>query len=200
MGIGRQISYNTLGNVTTLFGQWLIIMLIPMITDFNEAGIFAVAISASSILNQIAIFTLNQYQVVDQYIKFSENDYAVTRIVTIAFSFILILPISALFGYGLNQILIIVAYTTYRNLINYAYLHQSSLQLINHLDYAGKCMVLEGVVSFSVFVGSYIISTNLILSTTLMALIGGGIFLATMSYGHRIYLNRGFVLDLRKKN
>ena len=199
MGFGKQVSYNTIGNVATLFAQWLIIMLLPMITNFSEAGVLAVAISVSSILNQIAIFTLNQYQVVDQYERVSENDYSVTRLVTIALSFVLILPISFLFGYGTNQILIIVAYTVYRNLINYAYLHQSSLQLINHLDYSGKCMVIEGMTSFLVFIGCYVATTDLLLATSVMAIAGGGMFLFLMSYGHRKYTGHGFELNLGKK-
>ncbi|AGI47117.1 hypothetical protein TALC_00102 [Thermoplasmatales archaeon BRNA1] len=199
MSLGKQISYNTLGNVASLFGQWLIIMIIPILTDFSEAGVFAVAVSVSSILNQIALFSLTPYQVVDQYKRFSKNDYAVTRFITIVLSFALILPISGIFGYGLNQILIIVAYTIYRNLINYAYLHLSSLQIINHLDYAGKCMILEGMVSFTVFVGCYVLTYNLLLSTLLMALVGGGIFLYLMAYGHKQYLGHGFGLYLKDR-
>ena len=42
MSYSKQITYNTFGTVVTLFCQWLIIMFIPKITDFAEAGIFAV--------------------------------------------------------------------------------------------------------------------------------------------------------------
>lgn len=199
MSFKKDISYNTAGNVVTLFGQWLIIMLIPMVTDFSEAGIFAVAVSVSSIMNQIAVFMLNQYQVADEYDHFSENDFAVARIVTICISFACILPVSILFSYDMNQIMIIVAYTLYRNLINYAYLHQSSLQIMKHLDYAGKCMILEGMVSFAVFLGSYIIFDSLLISTTLMAIIGGGIFLLTISKGYERYSGHKYGLILSDK-
>lgn len=195
-----QISYNTIGNVVTLFGQWLIIMLIPMVTDFTEAGIFAVAVSVSSIMNQIAIFMLNQYQVADQYEHYSENDFAVARVVTIVISFVCIAPVSLLFGYDMEQIMIIVAYTVYRNLINYAYLHQSSLQIIGHLDYAGKCMVVEGIVSFSAFLGTYVLFGNLLLSTSIMAVFGGGIFLLIMCRGYRKYTGHSYGHDLSDRS
>lgn len=200
MSVKKDISYNTVGNVTALFGQWLIIMLIPMISDFSEAGVFAVAISVSSIMNQIAICTLNQYQVADQYEHYSENDYAVTRLITIAISFVCIAPVSLLFGYGTEQILIIVAYTVYRNIINYAYLHQSSLQIINHLDYAGKCMILEGVISFCVFITSYALLDNLLLSTSMMALAGGGVFIVSMSNGYKHYTGHRYGLSLKNRS
>ena len=70
----NQILYNTIGSSVTLFFQWLIIMLIPRMTDFSDAGVFAVAISICSILNYVATLFMNQYQVSDQYEKFSEND------------------------------------------------------------------------------------------------------------------------------
>ena len=200
MSFKGQVSYNTLGNVVTLFCQWLIIMIIPKITNFSEAGVFAVAVSVSSITNQIAVFTLNQYQVAHQYEQYSENDFAITRVVTIALSFVCVIPISALFCYGLDQIYIILAYTLYRNLINFAYLHQSSLQIINRLDYAGKCMILEGLTSFSVYIGAYILFGNLLLSTLLMALIGGGVFLLTMGRGYREFMGHPFGLNIGKRD
>lgn len=196
MNYTKQISYNTIGNVVTLFAQWLIIMILPMMTDFAEAGVFAVAISVSSIMNQVATFTLNQYQVADGYRRFSESDYAVTRLVTIGISFVCILPVVLLFGYGIEQVSIILAYTLYRNLINYAYLHMSGLQLVGRLDYAGKCMILEGIISFATFVSFYTFTTNLFVATSMMALMGGGLYLLLMSRGFSSILGHKYSVHL----
>lgn len=200
MGYGKEITYNTTGNIVTLFFQWLIIMLIPKLTDFTEAGIFAVAVSVSSIMNQIATFTLNQYQVADQNSKYSENDFAVARLVTIVLSFVCIIPVSFLFDYGMNQILIIVAYTVYRNIINYAYLHMASMQIMGRLDYAGKCMIIEGTVSFAVFVGTYAMFDNLLFSTISMAIIGGGSFILFMGRGYSSMAGHRYGLDIRNRD
>jgi len=200
MGFFKQMSSYTIGNIVTLFFQWLIIMLIPRITDFTEAGIFAVAISVSSIMNQISLFTLNQYQVADGYEKFSESDYALTRLVTIAISFVCIIPVSILFNYDLNQNLIIVSYTIYRSLINYAFLHVSSLQLKNRLDYVGKSMIIEGFLSFFTFMITYVFTTNLLLSTILMAMVGGGCFVVFMSNGYKSLYGHRYPIELRRIN
>ncbi len=196
MGFTKQASYYTVGNVVTLFAQWLIIMLIPKITDFAEAGLFAVAVSVASIMNQVATFTLNQHQVADAHVRFSRNDYAVTRLVTIALSFVLIFPVALIFGYGYEEIVAIVIYTVYRNLLNYAYLHMSEMQLLGHLDYAGKCMVVEGAVSLVVFMVPYFVTGNLFLAMGLMALAGGGLFLVMMSWGYRQYSGEPYGLDI----
>lgn len=185
MSLVKQMSWYTVGNIFSLFFQWLIIMLIPKITDFSEAGIFAVAISVASIVNQVATFSLYQYQVVDRYERFSRNCYAATRLTTIILSFACIIPISLLFNYDVNQISIIIAYSVYRNLINYVYLHISSLQLINRLDYVGKVMLIEGMLSFVSFIGSYYVTSNLFVATALMSIIGGFSFFMLMILGHR---------------
>ncbi len=195
----REIAFNTIGNVTTLFFQWLIIMLIPKITNFSEAGIFAVAISVCSILNHIATFSMREYQISDQHIHFSDSDFKAFRILTIALSFILILPVSLLFGYDTTEISVIVAYMVYRNCIHYAYLYSSSLQIANRLDAVGKDMVVEGVLSFVTFMGTYVYTHNLPLATFLMAVVGGGYFVLSEKYRYgRIVCTSMALSDARK--
>ena len=48
------MAWYTVGQIMTLFFQWLILMAIPIICDFSDAGIFSVAISMSSIFYTIA--------------------------------------------------------------------------------------------------------------------------------------------------
>ena len=79
--LSSQIAYNTIGNLVTLVFQWIIVMAIPKITDFSDAGVFAVALSITSLANIIATMNLAQYQVADQYEKFSENDYFVKNFI-----------------------------------------------------------------------------------------------------------------------
>ncbi|MGI6009113.1 MAG: lipopolysaccharide biosynthesis protein [Methanomethylophilus sp.] len=183
-GRSKEITYNTIGNVVTLFFQWLIIMLIPKITDFAAAGVFSVAISVCSIMNHFATFSLREFQVSDQNTRFQDDDYRVVRLITISISFIGIIPFSLIFGYDTEQTLIIFAYMLYRNFIHYAYVYSAPLQIAGHLDYVGKCMAVEGVFSFTSFMAVYIASENLLLAVFLMAVIGGGYFLASQAIGY----------------
>ncbi|MDR0777956.1 MAG: oligosaccharide flippase family protein [Methanomassiliicoccaceae archaeon] len=181
----KQITYNTVGNMVTLFCQWLILMIIPKITDFSEAGVFAVALSICSILNIFATFSLNQYQVSDQYVRYSENDHRVARLITVALSFVMCLFVVLFFDYTLKQNMVIVLYMVYRNLLHYAWLHAATLQIRERFDYVGKCMILEGIVSFVSFIIPYYITNDLVLSVAVMAVLGGGIFLLSMAYLYR---------------
>ena len=181
----HQAVYNTIGTTVTLFSQWLIMMLIPSINNFSEAGIFAISISVCSILNHVATFSLKEYQISDQNSKFSDSEYAYTRLITIAISFVGILPISILFGYDLEEVSAIIAYMIYRNLLHFAYVYSASLQVAGRLDYVGKCMTAEGIVSFITFIFTYVGTDNLVLSIFVMAVFGGGLFCLTQSLGYK---------------
>jgi len=194
MGVSKQkqITYNTAGNIATLFCQWMIMMIIPMMTNFAEAGVFAIALSICSVMNIVATFNLNQYQISDQYTKYTENDFRAVRLITIALSFVLCLVAALFLSYDLKQSLVIVLYMVYRNLIHYTFLYTATLQIRERLDYVGKCMMLEGVVSFVSFTVSYYFTSDLVLSVAVMALLGGGMFLLAVAYGYRKVVGRGY--------
>lgn len=184
--------YNTLGTIATLSSQWAIMMLIPRITDFKDAGVFAVALSIVSVLNIVATFYLYAYSVSDGYEKFSKGDYWLCRLFTIGLSFLLCPVAILVFGYSVEQGLVILGYMLYRNLIHYAYLHMVALQLDDHLDYAGKSQIVEGIVSFVTFMGIYVPTHDLVLATFVMAVCGGGVFLALLQWGHSHYIGSGY--------
>jgi len=185
MSVKKHITYNTAGSVVSLFCQWLIMMIIPKMSDFSDAGVFAVAISICSILTIFATFSLNYYQISDQHVRFTENDYRATRIATVSLSFILCLLVVLLFDYSLKQNLVIISYTVYRCLLSYAYLYAATLQIHDRLYYVGKCMILEGFISFFSFLLAYLITSSLAISVAAMAVFGGGIFLVALAKGYR---------------
>lgn len=184
----KEITYNTIGDFASLFFQWLIILLIPKVHSFNDAGIFTIAISITSILYIISSMSMWNHQVSDHYQHFTPKDYAGLRIITTIFGYVLLIPISILFEYSLNQILAIIAYLSYRNVMNFANIYAASLQIESKLDYVGKCTFCEGVVSFSSFLLAYYITDNLVVSIAVMAIFGGGTYFYCLLYGFRKYV------------
>lgn len=164
-------------------------MLIPRMTDFSEAGIFAVALSICSITNIFATFSLNQYQIADQYVNYTENEYRVARIITIILSFGLCIIVALLMDYSVKQSLVIVMYMVYRNLLHFAYLYTATLQIKDHLDLAGKSMIVEGIVSLVSFLVVYGMTSDMVLAIVFMALLGGGSFLLLVVAGYKKYVS-----------
>ena len=176
------------GYTVSLFAQWLILMVIPLMSDFDDAGVFSVAVSICSILNLVATLSLHNYQVADRYEKHSENAYRMCRLTTMLVSFLCIPVIVFMLDYDLNQGLVILFYMLYRNLIHAGWMYIATLQMKDKLDYTGKCMVVEGIVSFASFSVVYILTQNLVVSTATMALVGGGVFLASIMVGYGKYV------------
>lgn len=185
----KEVVYNTFGNIISLFCQWLIIILIPKISNFEDAGVFTVAVSVASILYFIASLALRDHQVSDQNRSFSPNDYLILRLLTITVSFLCIIPIQLLFRYTLYQLLVIMGYVAYRNLLNFAYLYAASLQIDSRLDYVGKYTALEGIISFLSFLVIYVALGDLATSVFFMAIIGGGSYLILLRRGYLKYVD-----------
>lgn len=164
---------NTVGNIATLFCQWLIVMLLPRMGGFDETGVFSLAISISSIFNIIATFNMRSYQVADGYVLETEGGYLSSRLLTVGISFLACFCYLGTAGYSYVQSLAIVAYLLYKNLLSLADVYVGTLQIKNRLDLAGLGALGEGIISAAVFFVTYCETKNLLFSVTLMALSGG---------------------------
>ena len=191
-GESKQIILNTIGYSTTMFCQWLIILLVPKIGDFSDAGVFAIAISFGTLTNIIAPFSLYQYQVADQYQKYKENDYFYCRLYTTAFCMILGIIAIFAFNYSLVQALSVIFYMLYRMIIHYSSLYQASIQIKERLDYVGISLAVEGIVSLLSFLVSFMVWHNLPVSILFMSVLGGGVFFFMMKCGHYRIVGRDY--------
>ena len=181
----RQMAWYTVGQIVSLFFQWLILMAIPIICDFSDAGIFSIAISMSSIFYTIASCYLHQVQLADQYNKYSEDEFFSTRLITIAISSILLIGTLMIINYPAEHNNTIIAYFIYKNILNVAYIFAATLEINYRFDYVGKITCVEGVVSFISFISVYYFTNNVALSTFVMAVIGGTVYVSGILYGRR---------------
>ena len=195
MGLPKQIAYNTIGTTVSLIAQWAIMLLIPLVTGFFDAGLFAVAVSICSIITMVSTMSIYNYQVADGYREYSENDYHHMRMLTILLSFVIAIAATVILGYRTEQIAVCLAYLVYRNILLYVTLYCASLQVHEGLEYVGKCSAAEGAVSFVSFMIPYCVTGNLALSTALMALCGGGIFAALVIRRYRAIFGRFYPHD-----
>ena len=181
----RQMAWYTVGQIVTLFFQWLILMAIPVICDFSDAGIFSIAISMSSIFYTIASCYLHQVQLADQYKKYTEDEFFATRLITIAISTILLAGTLMVIKYPAVHNNTIVAYFIYKNVLNVAYIFAATLEINNRFDYVGKITCVEGIVSFISFITVYYVTSDIALATLMMAIVGGAVYLLGILYGRR---------------
>ena len=172
-------------------------------SNFDDAGIYTIAISICSISGIVATLSMYQYQVSDQYRCYSESDYYCCRLITIGLSIATTVFAVWIFHYNYKETLVICGYLLYKLILSYVHLYEASLQIQKRLDYAGKCSIAEGIVSVIAFISSYYCWTNIVLSTVLMAIMGGLTYYFLMKWGYiRIIGHRyptAYTLDNVKK-
>jgi len=195
----KEILYNTIGNTVSLFFQWLIIIIIPRIADFSDAGIFAIAISICAITNMVATFSMYNYQITDQYRAYTEGEYGGFRIFTVLLSVLLGAAIVLFSGYTATQSLVIAGYFIYSTVMRYTLLQVATMQIMGRLDYYGKCMILEGITSFSSFTIPYYLTGDLVLSVFCMAIFGGGVYGFAILRGYKLITGHRYPITFLSK-
>lgn len=94
LSVRRNSAFNLIGCLTYQGCQWLITVLVALLSGYDNSGVLSYAMSIGNIFLPVATFNLRTYQVSDIEGKFSEGEYIAFRFLTIAIAFLLIVPYS----------------------------------------------------------------------------------------------------------
>lgn len=165
------VIWNVFGNLAYMLCQWLITIVIVKLTNYNNAGIFSLAMSVTNVFICIALFGVRNYQVSDIEKKYSDSIYLKTRIVTCCIASILCIIIVLISNYDIYQILCILFYMGFRLSEAFVDVLHGINQNIWRVDLIGKSFVLRGVVSLAVFSLTLWKTNNLCFSILIMMII-----------------------------
>lgn len=171
MDFRRQAALNSIGAVVSLFGQWLISVMLVRMSGYEDAGIFSLAMTVSNIFNFFANYGLRNYQVSDVKGAYTQQQYLMTR------SFTTMVSILACGGYLMvaggyspverGAVLLYLVYTNV-NILGDTLL--GALQMHGQLQINGYSSMLRGVVCFLGFLAAYALSGNILIALGVMAL------------------------------
>lgn len=140
-----------------------------ILLGFKDAGIFALAMSISSIAFAFAIYGVRGYQVSDVTRKYGDKSYIVARIATCLLAIGASLVYLVIHKYSLYTALCIVVYLLFKMSEAYVDVYHGIIQRGMRMDFIGKSFILRGVVSNFLFIGCAILTKNLLLSTGVLA-------------------------------
>lgn len=169
LSLKNNIIWNSSGSFVYLFFQWLISYLVVILLGFNDAGIFSLAISISSVAFAFAIYGVRGYQVSDVKRKYSDKSYIIARIATSLISLIGCLVFLNVYHYSFYTTLCIVVYLMFKISEAYVDVYHGIIQRGMRMDYIGKSFIIRGVVSNLLFIGSMILTQNLLISIVVLA-------------------------------
>lgn len=138
-------------------------------TDYNEAGYLALAISMTNTYEQIAWFNMRNYQVTDAAGRFSDSQYVSSRVITCTLAFAM-LVVAALTGNGFYQALCIIAYMPIRIAEAISDVCHGINQKKERYDFIGKSFILRGIGMVGVFSLGLIILKKLAIVLLLTAI------------------------------
>ena len=141
-----------------------------ILLGFKDAGIFALAISISSVAFSFALYGVRGYQVSDISRKYSDRSYIIARVVTSSLAIVGILLYLSLYRYSFYTALCIIAYLFFKISEAYVDVYHGIIQRGLRMDFIGKSFILRGVVSNSLFIGCVLLTKNLLLSTSILAI------------------------------
>lgn len=170
LSLKKNIIWNSSGSFVYLFFQWLISYLVVLILGFKDAGIFALAISISSIAFAFATYGVRGYQVSDVSRKYSDKSYVIARMVTSSLAIVGCLIYLSLYTYSLYTTLCIVFYLIFKMSEAYVDVYHGIFQRGKRMDFIGKSFILRGIISNLLFIGCMILTSNLLLSIGVLAI------------------------------
>ena len=165
----KNILWNTAGNLFYGICTWIITILVVHLTDYNEAGYLALAISMTNTYEQIAWFNMRNYQVTDATGKFSDSQYVSSRVISCTVAFAL-LVVAALTGNSLYQALCIIAYMPIRIAEAVSDVCHGINQKKERYDFIGKSFILRGIGMVGVFSVGLIVLKKLAIVLLLTAI------------------------------
>ena len=168
--IKNNMIYSTVGSITYFTCQWLLLVLIVWLADYSKAGILSLATSVTASPAIIALYSVRNYQVSDIDGKYSNNIYFVSRIVSSLMSLIVCLIMIFIGGYGMYKSLVILTYMFFKIVEAFADYYYGLEQKFDRMDYSGISMVIRGIGTLIIFVISYLILKDLLISLIIMTI------------------------------
>lgn len=170
LSLRKNIAWNSSGSFVYLFFQWLITYLVVLLLGFEDAGIFSLAISVSSVAFAFALYGIRGYQVSDIKRKYSDKTYIATRLVTSLLSVIGVVLYLVFSGYNLYIILCIFGYLVFKISEAYADVYHGIIQRGMRMDYIGKSLILRGIITNLLFIACALLTKNLLLAIGIQAI------------------------------
>lgn len=164
--------WNTFGSLFYFFTQWLISVLIIKISgDYSDAGLYALAMSVSSVFALISNYSIRQFQVSDIENKFQASEYVSHRIANIAVTFFICLIFCVLCNYNIDKILIIAAFMLFKLTESFTDVLHGIDQKHERMDIVGISFIIRGFFSLAAFITAYYFLNDLFIALVLMFLV-----------------------------
>lgn len=170
ISIQASVMWNSIGSIFYLGCQWLLTVLVVRIAGVDTAGTLSLAMSVCNIWYCISVYGMRNFQVSDTQDKYANGTYLFSRYLTSMAALAGCLIYIFVIGYDWEQRICILLYFLFKFSEALYDVYAGIFQKEWRLDYAGKSMLIRGVLSITVFTGLLYV-TNLVTAIAGMAVV-----------------------------
>lgn len=169
LSIKQNMLWNSAGSLVNLCCQWLIsIMVVRLSVGFEAAGIYSLATSVYAMFSPISHYRTYTYQISDVHQQYRVNEYLTFRMLT-CFLCLIITMGYAFVTCSLKSLPTILLFTIWKLASMLIDVFHAVDQQKHRMDFIGKSLALQGILSLLVFIAIYPISNSLELPMGMMA-------------------------------
>lgn len=164
LSIKKNLIWNSVGNLIYLGTQWLFTYIVAILLGFTEAGVYALAVSVCSTFHTIASYSMRNYQASDIERRYTDSEYAGSRIVTSIIALIGCGALVLINRYKPEPASCIMVFMLFKLTEAMSDVYQGSIQLRSRMDYVGISFALRGVATPAAFIVLLTITKSLVLA------------------------------------
>lgn len=161
--------YINVGNFIYLGVQWAISVALVRLGGFEDAGLFSLGLTVSTMFGMIANYGLRSFQITDVKNRFSDYTYIVSRIITIIIAFAACLVYSIVKKFDVSTLLIVLIFMLYKCVEAYSDVLSAIWQKNNRMIDVGISMGIRGIANMIFFFLCFLYSHNIIIAIAAMA-------------------------------
>ncbi len=179
--------WNLLGNLAAAAVSVVYLLIVTRLQPAEVADHYSLATSVGNLWVIIGLFQVRNYQSTDINQTHSFTAYFSTRLLTISFMLLTIVPYLLMIDYDLSvlSLAIVILLILYRVSDALSDVFQGLFQQVDRLDIAGKSMFYRYGLSVIILFASLLITKSIILALSLVALINF-FFVLVYDYSHSL--------------
>lgn len=151
MNFKIQTGINVIGNVTYLFAQWILTVIVTRFLGYESVGVLTLAMSIGNVFTFIQFYGVRSFQSSDMTRQYSPGDYLGTRLITTCAGFFLCIIFVACSGYETSVCISIFLFTLFRTFEAVSDVFFGDLQREGRLELVGITMLIRGLLTILLF-------------------------------------------------
>lgn len=171
ISIKKNLIWNSVGNFTYLFAQWITTYLVTKVLGYDNAGIFSLAMSLSNTFSTFALYGMRSFQVSDIKQEYNANTYIYSRIITCIVSMVICIIFTLLNSYGAFQTLCIIFYMIFKISETIIDVYHGIDQFNMRMDIIGKSYIYRGILANILFVVAIFVTNNLFFGIVALSIV-----------------------------